>query len=239
MTPEQEALIRKLDQGSEYVARNTIAGLRRLMLTEIDRLRAQKADMEKRIAELEAQVTNQISTIEGLKHMDAMTCGCKYNKVWMGTKWEHYFVGCKEHGKDKIAELEAELAHVKQQCEVGWAQEAQQRNLAEHFKAELNLRNQELRALKFTIIVTIGGTDYEGFPTSEINYLQRLRILVEKEAELAKEREKTRELLEACQARLKHGHNDTCALMMHTHPECTCGHLALVNAIAKAGEKGD
>jgi hypothetical protein len=67
-----------------------------------------------RIAELEAQVTNQISTIEGLKNMDAMTCGCKYNKVWMGTKWEHYFVGCKEHGKGKIAELEAELAKARE-----------------------------------------------------------------------------------------------------------------------------
>jgi hypothetical protein len=49
MTPEQEALIRKLDSqyapGSEYVARNTIAGLRRLLLSEIDTLRAQKAEL--------------------------------------------------------------------------------------------------------------------------------------------------------------------------------------------------
>jgi hypothetical protein len=75
---------------------------------------SERESAEKRIAELEAQVTNQISTIEGLKNLDAMTCGCKYNKVWMGTKWEHYFVGCKEHGKAKIAELEAELTR---ECE--------------------------------------------------------------------------------------------------------------------------
>jgi hypothetical protein len=31
--------------------------------------------------------------------------------------------------------------------------------------------------------------DYEGFPTSEINYLQRLRILLEKESQAQKYRE--------------------------------------------------
>ena len=58
----------------------------------------------------------------------------------------------------------------------------------EHIKeleAELRLRNDELRAIRHTIIVTVGGTDYEGFPTSEINWIQRLRILVEKERKLS------------------------------------------------------
>jgi hypothetical protein len=103
-----------------------------------------------RIAELEAQVTNQISTIEGLKHMDAMTCGCKYNKVWMGTKWEYYFIGCKEHGKDKIAKLEAQV------------------------EAEQKLADDAIEEAKRQC-------------------LQKLEL----EAELAKERETTRELLEA------------------------------------------
>lgn len=42
---------------------------------------------------------------------------------------------------------------------------------------------RELAALKFTIVTTIGGTDNEGNPTSEINYLQRLRRLVDAEKE--------------------------------------------------------
>ncbi len=49
-------------------------------------------------------------------------------------------------------------------------------------------RDDELRALKHTIVSTIGGKDYEGFPTSEFNYLQRLRILIEKESLLGESR---------------------------------------------------
>lgn len=37
----------------------------------------------------------------------------------------------------------------------------------------------ETETLKHTIVATVGGVDYEGFPTSKINFLQRLRILVE------------------------------------------------------------
>lgn len=46
---------------------------------------------------------------------------------------------------------------------------------------------EELRAIKNTIIATIGGSDDEGNPTSEINYLQRLRHLVEIEARYLRE----------------------------------------------------
>jgi hypothetical protein len=59
--------------------------------------------------------------------------------------------------------------------------------------AEMDRLKQELATLKYTIVTTIGGVDYEGFPTSEINYLQRLRILLEKEQELATERERLAE----------------------------------------------
>ena len=48
-------------------------------------------------------------------------------------------------------------------------------------RAEKRLADQMLSAMQHTVVVTIGGVDYEGFPTSEINYIQRLRILVEKE----------------------------------------------------------
>ena len=54
---------------------------------------------------------------------------------------------------------------------------------------DLQLKNDMLAALKHTIVFTIGGVDYEGNPTSEINYLQRLRILIEKEQELERLKE--------------------------------------------------
>jgi hypothetical protein len=58
-------------------------------------------------------------------------------------------------------------------------------------------------------------------------------------AEIDALRAQNAELLEACKARLRHGHNDTCSLV-HSWPECSCGHHALVDAIAKAtGEKGE
>jgi len=56
----------------------------------------------------------------------------------------------------------------------------------ERLRAELQLRNDELRSIRHTIVATVGGVDYEGFPTSEINWLQRLRILLEKEKQLKK-----------------------------------------------------
>ena len=49
---------------------------------------------------------------------------------------------------------------------------------------KLSLAQDELNAMRHTIIATIGGVDSEGFPTCELNYLQRLRILVQKEREL-------------------------------------------------------
>lgn len=50
--------------------------------------------------------------------------------------------------------------------------------------AELDLQKQLHAATKHSVIATVGGTDYEGHPTSSINFLQRLRILVEKEKQL-------------------------------------------------------
>ena len=54
---------------------------------------------------------------------------------------------------------------------------------------DLQLKNDMLAALKHTIVFTIGGVDYKGNPTSDINYLQRLRILIEKEQELERLKE--------------------------------------------------
>lgn len=43
---------------------------------------------------------------------------------------------------------------------------------------------RRLQSNKMAVIHTIGGVDYEGNPTTEINYLQRLRILLDREQEL-------------------------------------------------------
>lgn len=51
-------------------------------------------------------------------------------------------------------------------------------------KADADLAKQETRAIRHSVVETIGGVDYEGNPTSRINYLQRLRILVDKENQL-------------------------------------------------------
>lgn len=51
-------------------------------------------------------------------------------------------------------------------------------------EAELAIAREEKVAIVHSVVDEIGGEDYEGNPTSEINYLQRLRILVQQEREL-------------------------------------------------------
>jgi hypothetical protein len=85
---------------------------------------------------------------------------------------------------------------------------------AERMKQVNNLLNQinsledRLAALKNTVVATIGGTDYEGNPTTEINYLQRLRILVEKEAEALKYREALQRIRNFTQSAHQPGYAD-------------------------------
>jgi hypothetical protein len=50
-------------------------------------------------------------------------------------------------------------------------------------KRTIEQQNSEIATLKYTIVATVGGVDYKGFRTSKINWLQRLRILLEKEKE--------------------------------------------------------
>lgn len=64
-------------------------------------------------------------------------------------------------------------------------------------RAELQLEREWHAATKHSVIATIGGVDYEGFPTSTINYLQRLRILVAAEEERDRLAEVNRQLREA------------------------------------------
>lgn len=74
--------------------------------------------------------------------------------------------------------------HKKQQSRIEEL-EAQVKHLTKELGVQKTEHECEISILKHTIVATIGGVDYEGFPTSEINYLQRLRILLEKEAQLA------------------------------------------------------
>src|SRR3990167_6087622 len=57
----------------------------------------------------------------------------------------------------------------------GVSLEAAKKRIVE-LERENQLGRAELAAIRHTIVVTVGGVDYEGFPTSEINWLQRLRI---------------------------------------------------------------
>lgn len=58
-------------------------------------------ELVQEVAKLEGQITNLRSTIEAWNNAEIMKCGCKYNKVWGGTKWEHWLVYCKEHAQTK------------------------------------------------------------------------------------------------------------------------------------------
>jgi hypothetical protein len=60
-------------------------------------------------------------------------------------------------------------------------------------RKELSIERQWHAATKHSVIATIGGVDYEGNPTSTINYLQRLRILIEAEKERDALRERVTE----------------------------------------------
>ncbi len=69
---------------------------------------------QERIAELEKEVINQRYTIEALQNPEAITCGCKYQRVWGGTKWTHWLVRCKEHRQEAQKLREAlELSQAK------------------------------------------------------------------------------------------------------------------------------
>jgi len=108
---------------------------------------------------------------------------------------DHYKAAL-EIAKAEIERLRAGLHTQKNQTEIWFSRaqahqsgaDAKEKRIAE-LEAELQLRNDELRAIRCTIVATVGGVDYEGFPTSEINWLQRLRILLEKEKQLKKQQE--------------------------------------------------
>ena len=80
---------------------------------------------------------------------------------------------------------EAELTELKETIAI------QNALLTKANKALALLREEReyVATIKASIVDTVGGVDDEGNPTSELNYLQRLRQLVKKEKELALLRE--------------------------------------------------
>lgn len=54
-------------------------------------------ELEQRIKELEGELANANLIAEGLKDYEVVKCGCRYNKQWAGTRWEHWLVRCEEH----------------------------------------------------------------------------------------------------------------------------------------------
>ena len=62
----------------------------------------------------------------------------------------------------------------------------QLREVNDSLQSDIFKLNEMMRSRTATIISTVGGTDYEGNPTNEINWLQRLRILVEHEEEIGR-----------------------------------------------------
>lgn len=54
-------------------------------------------ELEECIGMLEDKLTNALSTIAAWDHAAIMKCGCKYSRVWGGTKWEHWLVPCPGH----------------------------------------------------------------------------------------------------------------------------------------------
>lgn len=84
-------------------------------------LEREREARDERIRELERQVTNLTSTVEAWNHAEIIKCGCKYNKVWGGMKWEHWLSPCKEHrereqqlkaAQERLAEAEGLLRDV-------------------------------------------------------------------------------------------------------------------------------
>ena len=121
--------------------------------------------------------------------MNDATCACSIPAVEPCNKrctcrWPHYSGGCTRCASYGSAEQREGMAK---------AIVAREKRIAE-LEASLQLAHDELRAIKTTVIATIGGVDYEGYPTSEINYLQRLRILVETEQQLAVKEEELKAL---------------------------------------------
>lgn len=73
----------------------------------------------------------------------------------------------------------------------------------ERLRKEVRLLNEKINVIKWSIVDTVGGVSYDGEPTSTLNYLQRLRILVEKENALSLACSQLADVMEVCPADLE------------------------------------
>lgn len=73
----------------------------------------------------------------------------------------------------------------------------------ERLRKEVRLLNENINGIKWSVVDTVGGVSYDGEPTSTLNYLQRLRILVEKEKALSLACSQLADVMEVCPAELE------------------------------------
>lgn len=73
----------------------------------------------------------------------------------------------------------------------------------ERLRKEVRLLRENINGIKWSVVDTVGGVSYDGEPTSTLNYLQRLRILVEKEEALGLACSQLADVMEVCPAELE------------------------------------
>lgn len=81
------------------------------------------------------------------------------------------------------ASRDAEIAGLKEERTSALAAVDSEHAAWVNVSAHVQRLQEERRAIKYAVVDTVGGVDYEGSPTTELNYLQRLQILVEAEKE--------------------------------------------------------
>jgi hypothetical protein len=73
----------------------------------------------------------------------------------------------------------------------------------DRLRKEVRLLHENTNGIKWSIVDTVGGVSYDEEPTSTLNYLQRLRILVEKEKALSLACSQLADVMEVCPAELE------------------------------------
>jgi hypothetical protein len=123
-------------------------------------------------------------------------------------------MGRRSHGRARYEDMEVKEMDIKtlrELCEKAADTELAAARTAllelldevERLRKEVRLLNENINAIKWSIVDTVGGVSYDGEPTSTLNYLQRLRILVEKEKALSLACSQLADVMEVCPAELE------------------------------------
>lgn len=77
-----------------------------------DKYEQLRAEFERQLAERDRRIGDLESTIGAWGHAEIIKCGCRYNRVWGGMKWEHWLVMCAEH-RSELAASQAAYANLR------------------------------------------------------------------------------------------------------------------------------